>query len=330
MGFFIIRRMFYLQNRLINNLRMRWEAKVFRRDVKKIVDDYKELGVVEEKHDLRKIEKIEEHMAEKGGEAVREAYALFTNDMLALDHVARKLPDTQLYVKYIQRMKKKYRKNKEVVVKLEEVEKKLEKCIDEITASAMPELEQIYKKILQVIKGAETPDRENFMQQMNEFWRMDADKYFDYWLIRIEEKRELKDLSKVESESEKLADVIKDLQEKLEQGKISKVDDAMKYLDETEKKIFAHIESIVKYAKDAFLNGYKFAMRSLLALFTMINYLNRLYMTNKKLAKQHDIPIKTAQKMEEKIKEILFTERKDAKLEIQALHAVEHDLLVKK
>lgn len=321
MGVFVIQRMFNFQNRILSTLAMRFEAKKFVRDIRQMVGDYKKLSVVEAQHDLPKIENLEKHMTDRGGDAVREAYALFTHDMLALDKVIKTLPDTELYIKYLDRVKEKYKESKEVVKAIETIKKNLKNARTEILATGKAELREVYNKLLNIIKATETQDRETFMQTMIDTWRRESTSYFDYWMIRREAKEEIKQLPRVKKERDNVAETLKLLRKWVNEKKLT--EPKLKLIAN---KINTATENLVKHAKGAFQRGYRLAIRSIITLFTMIGYLNRLYKTNRVLADKHEIPIKMAEDMEKKISDIFLLEHKEAKEEVKEVHAVEEAL----
>ena len=83
---------------------------------------------------------------------------------------------------------------------------------------------------------------------------------------------------------------------------------------------------IKKEVKDAFMNGYKIAMRSLIVAYTVLIYLNKLELSDEQFEKDHEIPKAMAVEIEKKIEKILTEEERDTAEEVKEVHAIEADL----
>ncbi|NQV08982.1 hypothetical protein HQ529_03975 [Candidatus Woesearchaeota archaeon] len=318
---FIIQKMFNFQSRFLHSLTTRFTAKRFLKDVVTVVDDLEKLEGAKLEHNLKKIQDLEGDMTEKAADAIKKSYSIFIHDMLVLDKIIKTLPDTGPCVKYIDRIKEKYKGDKKLYSLLNSVEEKLINGRHKICDRAEDRIKRIYKKELQKIKAIESDDKETFMQGMVDLWRTDSTAYIHFLKMRYDVKKELKDLSLVKKSRDSIATNLRYLKLKVETNKLTE-----KSLKDTITKINNETDNLVKEVNDAFDKGYDIVMRSMIMLFTMIKNLNKLYQIDETLAKQHEMPLEMAREIEAEVDKIFTDEGKEAKKEIKGLHAVLADV----
>jgi len=322
MGIFVIQRMFNTAN-IFSYFAERQESRQFMNGVKALSRDKTKLKEAVEQHDLKKIGNVENHIINNGGKVVKAAYALFTHSMLITDSIIKALPDTKQHANFLQRVKERNKGNREVENAIDTAVKKMKNMRVEIVKEADPELKTLYKRLLALMKAAKTEDRQTFVQHVMGLLKTSEGNMIEYWMVRIEEARQYKDLPRVKKNRDAIAKELKIIWSEVH-GKDKKAD--TKNLVKRIGNINNKVEDIKKEVKDAFMNGYKIAMRSLIVAYTVLIYLNKLELSDEQFEKDHEIPKAMAVEMEKKIEKILTEEERDTAEEVKEVHAIEADL----
>lgn len=322
MGIFVIQKWFNYQNRLLTTFTTRFEAKRFIRNVRNVEHQFKRLQEVIQTHKLKKIEDTEKEFIEAANKAIKEGYKLFTQDMLILEKVLDKLPKIPTIRAFLQRLIIKYKKNEDIRKELQISLKHLEHISIELKRKGGEEMRRIYKRLLNLVRAIETADKETAVQQAWNLFKTEGESYLAYWRIRRDVKLEIRSMFRVDKYKNAIAKDIDKLHNKDEKNKIITLKEAQEF----RKKVTEEGKKEEETALGAFEYGFKVAMRTIIVLFPMISYMNRLYRENNQLAQRHLIPIQMAHDMDDKLMELFKKLDIEVREQIKEVHAVESDV----
>ncbi len=321
-GEFILKRLFFWKNTYIGMLKTRWEVKDYIKDVKHIKEDMDNSDKITLQHDLSKIEDLNTHLKKNGDDAVKEYFALVTNDFLWLDSILRNIPDAKAAEHVLDTLKEKFKGNKEIEKAITEAKKKISNKRAELLKQGEEDLKKEYKTFLNLMAAVRTKDTATLMNDMKQIFSTGGTQYLSYMALRYDVKDEIRDYRKSTTHRNKAAGALKELRaiglgkETVTQKDIEKI--LSKWNEAT--------NAIYEDVKDAFENGMKALIRSTSTMLTLVIYLHKIYKEEEKYASAHEIPLAMAEDMEKAILELFHTLDGEVHELVEGEHKVKKDL----